>query len=106
PDSDGLKRAARLGVPVTHDGIQGLVVMPAWRDTGLVFDATIAAAHLRHSEVCIAAGKTIIDLTPAAIGPYVIPVVNGEAHLAAPNLNMVTCGGQATIPIVAAVAQV
>jgi len=106
PDSDGLKRAARLDVPVTHDGIEGLVALPAWREIELVFDATSASAHRRHSEVCLAAGKTIIDLTPAAIGPYVIPVVNGEAHLAAPNLNMVTCGGQATIPIVAAVAQV
>jgi len=106
PDSDGLKRAARLGVPVTHHGIEGLAAMPVWQEIGLVFDATSAADHQRHSEVCIAAGKTIIDLTPAAIGPYVIPVVNGEAHLAAPNVNMVTCGGQATIPIVAAVAQV
>jgi acetaldehyde dehydrogenase len=106
PDSDGLKRAAQLGVPVTHQGIEGLTAMPVWSQIDLVFDATSAGAHQRHSEVCLAAGKTMIDLTPAAIGPYVIPVVNGEAHLAAPNVNMVTCGGQATIPIVAAVAQV
>jgi len=106
PDSDGLKRAARLGVPVTHDGIEGLVAMPAWPQIGIVFDATSASAHKRHSEICIAAGKAMIDLTPAAIGPYVIPVVNGDAHLSAPNVNMVTCGGQATIPIVAAVNQV
>src|SRR5690242_6064121 len=106
PDSDGLKRAARLGVPVTHAGIEGLVAMPVWHQVDLVFDATSASAHQRHNEVCLAAGKTMIDLTPAAVGPYVIPVVNGEAHLAAPDVNMVTCGGQATIPIVAAVAQV
>jgi len=106
PDSEGLKRAAKLGVPVTHDGIDGLAALPVWPQISIVFDATSAAAHKRHSEVCLAAGKTIIDLTPAAIGPYVIPVVNGDAHLAAPNVNMVSCGGQATIPIVAAVSQV
>jgi acetaldehyde dehydrogenase len=106
PESDGLRRAARLGVPVTHQGIDGLTALPVWPEIGIVFDATSASAHKRHSEVCIAAGKTMIDLTPAAIGPYVIPVVNGDAHLAAPNVNMVTCGGQATIPIVAAVSQV
>ncbi len=106
PESDGLKRAARLGVPVTHQGMEGLAALPVWPEIGLVFDATSAAAHKRHSEVCAGAGKTIIDLTPAAIGPYVIPVVNGDAHLGAPNVNMVTCGGQATIPIVAAVSQV
>jgi acetaldehyde dehydrogenase len=106
PDSDGLKRAAQLGVAVTHDGINGLVALPVWPEIGIVFDATSASAHKKHSEVCIAASKTVIDLTPAAVGPYVIPVVNGDAHLAADNVNMVTCGGQATIPIVAAVSQV
>jgi acetaldehyde dehydrogenase len=106
PASDGLKRAERLGVPVTHAGIEGLAALPVWPQISIVFDATSAAAHQRHSEICIAAGKTIIDLTPAAIGPYVIPVVNGDAHLVAPNVNMVSCGGQATIPIVAAVSQV
>jgi len=106
PESDGLKRAARMGVPITHEGIEGLAALPCWPEIGIVFDATSASAHRRHSDVCLAAGKTIIDLTPAAIGPYVIPVVNGDAHLAAPNVNMVTCGGQATIPIVAAVSQV
>ena len=106
PESDGLRRAAQLGVPVTHAGIDGLAALPVWPEIGIVFDATSASAHQRHSDVCIAAGKTIIDLTPAAIGPYVIPVVNGDAHLGAPNVNMVTCGGQATIPIVAAVSQV
>jgi acetaldehyde dehydrogenase len=106
PDSDGLRRATRLGVATTHDGVEGLASMPVWSEIGIVFDATSASAHRRHSEVCIGAGKTVVDLTPAAIGPYVIPVVNGDAHLGAPNVNMVTCGGQATIPIVAAVSQV
>jgi acetaldehyde dehydrogenase len=106
PDSDGLRRARRLGVATTHDGIAGLAAMPEWRDIAIVFDATSASAHRKNSEVCAGAGKIMIDLTPAAIGPYVIPVVNGDAHLGAVNVNMVTCGGQATIPIVAAVAQV
>ncbi|HEY2010606.1 MAG TPA: acetaldehyde dehydrogenase (acetylating) [Rhizomicrobium sp.] len=105
-DSDGLKRAAGLGVATTHKGIDGLVALPEWKDIDIVFDATSAAAHKRNSEVCLAASKTMIDLTPAAIGPYVIPVVNGDAHLDSAIVNMVTCGGQATIPIVAAVSQV
>ena len=103
PESDGLKRAKRMGVATTAGGIDGLVTLPVWPEIGIVFDATSAGAHHRHSEVVTAAGKIIIDLTPAAIGPYVIPVVNGEEHLDASNVNMVTCGGQATIPIVAAV---
>jgi acetaldehyde dehydrogenase len=106
PASDGLERARRLGVAATHEGIDGLVQLDIWPDIGIVFDATSAGAHRQHSDVVTAAGKTMIDLTPAAIGPYVIPVVNGEAHLDAPNVNMVTCGGQATIPIVAAVSSV
>ena len=106
PESDGLKRAARLGVATTHEGVDGLTAMAVWPDIDIVFDATSAGAHKKNSEICLAAGKVIIDLTPAAIGPYVIPVVNGDTHLDAPNVNMVTCGGQATIPIVAAVSQV
>jgi len=106
PESDGLKRAARLGVAITHEGIDGLTRLPVWPEIEIVFDATSAAAHKKNSEICIAAGKVMVDLTPAAIGPYVIPVVNGDDHLDASNVNMVTCGGQATIPIVAAVAQV
>ena len=106
PQSDGLARATRLGVATTADGIDGLVRMPVWKEIDIVFDATSAAAHKHHSEVCLAGNKVMIDLTPAAIGPYVIPEVNGDAHLDAPNVNMVTCGGQATIPIVAAVSQV
>ena len=106
PDSDGLKRAEKLGVATTHDGIEGLTALPEWKAIDIVFDATSASAHKKNSDVCLAAGKIMIDLTPAAIGPYVIPVVNGDAHLGAANVNMVTCGGQATIPIVAAVSQV
>jgi len=106
PESDGLKRAERLGVPVTAGGLDGLIALPGFADIAIVFDATSAGAHRRHSEVLTAHGKRVIDLTPAAIGPYVVPPVNGEAHLDAPNVNMVTCGGQATIPIVAAVNRV
>jgi acetaldehyde dehydrogenase len=106
PESDGLKRAARLGVATTHDGVDGLTKMAVWPEIGIVFDATSAGAHKKNSEICNQAGKVMIDLTPAAIGPYVIPPVNGEDHLDKMNVNMVTCGGQATIPIVAAVAQV
>ena len=106
PESDGLERAARMGLPVTAQGIDGLLAMPEFADIGIVFDATSAGSHQRHSELVLAAGKRMIDLTPAAIGPYVVPPVNGDAHLDAPNVNMVTCGGQATIPIVHAVNRV
>ena len=105
-ESDGLKRAERLGVPITAEGLDGLIAMPGFADIAIVFDATSAGAHKRHSEVLIAHGKRVVDLTPAAIGPYTIPPVNGDAHLDAANVNMVTCGGQATIPIVAAVNRV
>jgi acetaldehyde dehydrogenase len=106
PASDGLMRAQRLGIATTHLGIDGLVKLPIWPDITIVFDATSAAAHPRHSDIVTGANKVIIDLTPAAIGPFVVPVVNGDAHLDALNVNMVTCGGQATIPIVAAVSRV
>lgn len=106
PASDGLARAQRMGVATTHEGIDGLLTMPEFADIGIVFDATSAGAHKRNSALVLAAGKRMIDLTPAAIGPYTIPPVNGDANLDAPNVNMVTCGGQATIPIVAAVNRV
>ncbi|MCB2013438.1 MAG: acetaldehyde dehydrogenase (acetylating) [Sphingobium sp.] len=106
PASDGLARAQRMGVATTHEGIEGLQKLDVWPEIGVVFDATSAGAHKKHSDVVTGAGKVMIDLTPAAIGPYVIPVVNGDAHLDADNVNMVTCGGQATIPIVAAVSSV
>jgi len=106
PASDGLARAERMGVATTAEGIEGLQKLSVWPEIGIVFDATSAAAHQGHSDVVTGAGKVMIDLTPAAIGPYVIPVVNGDDHLDAANVNMVTCGGQATIPIVAAVSSV
>ena len=106
PASDGLARARRLGVATTHEGIDGLLAMPEFSGIGIVFDATSAGAHRRNSELVLEAGKRMIDLTPAAIGPFTIPPVNGSANLDALNVNMVTCGGQATIPIVAAVNRV
>ncbi|KOU59842.1 acetaldehyde dehydrogenase [Streptomyces sp. MMG1533] len=103
PDSDGLARARRLKVATTHEGIDGLVKLDEFADVRIVFDATSAGAHKRHDQVLRPLGRTVVDLTPAALGPYVVPPVNGDHHLAAENVNMVTCGGQATIPIVAAV---
>ncbi|NBH06506.1 acetaldehyde dehydrogenase (acetylating) [Amycolatopsis sp. SID8362] len=106
PDSDGLARARRFKVATTHEGVDGLVRLDEFADVGYVFDATSAGAHRRHDEVLRGLGRTVIDLTPAALGPYVVPPVNLGEHLDAPNVNMVTCGGQATIPIVAAVGAV
>jgi acetaldehyde dehydrogenase len=106
PKSDGLARAARLNVATTHEGIEGLRALPNYDEIKIVFDATSAKAHLHHDKVLRADGKQVIDLTPAAIGPYTIPVVNLEANLGETNVNMVTCGGQATIPMVYAVKRV
>ena len=106
PESDGLKRAERMGVPITAGGIDGLVAMPEFADIAIVFDATSAGAHAKHNELLQAHGKRVIDLTPAAIGPFTIPPVNGDVNLDERNVNMVTCGGQATIPIVNAVNRV
>ncbi len=106
PDSDGLARARKFGVATTHEGLDGLTRMTEWSDIGIVFDATSAGAHKSNSDICARDGKVIIDLTPAAIGPYVVPVVNMDEHLSAPNINMVSCGGQATIPMVHAVDRV
>ena len=106
PESDGLARAARMGVATTHEGIDGLVASPLFEEIAIVFDATSAKAHLRHADVLSRHGKRVIDMTPAAVGPYVVPVANLTEHLDAPNVNLVTCGGQATIPIVWAVDRV
>ncbi|MDT7844531.1 acetaldehyde dehydrogenase (acetylating) [Streptomyces justiciae] len=103
PDSEGLARARRLKVATTHEGVEGLVRLDEFADVEIVFDATSAGAHRHHDEVLRPLGRTLVDLTPAAIGPYVVPPVNGDVHIDAPNVNMVTCGGQATIPVVAAV---
>ena len=108
PASDGLARAQRLKVATTHEGVDGLIKLPDFKDIGIVFDATSAGAHVSNSERLRAVRPDIrmVDLTPAAIGPYCVPVVNLDAHLDALNVNMVTCGGQATIPMVAAVSRV
>ncbi|WP_396888538.1 acetaldehyde dehydrogenase (acetylating) [Micromonospora craniellae] len=106
PESDGLARARRWGVPTTDEGAAGLVRLPGFDDIQIVFDATSAKAHIANATVLAPFGKRLVDLTPAAIGPYVVPAVNLAAHLDAPNVNMVTCGGQATIPIVAAVSAI
>ncbi|MFS8980992.1 MULTISPECIES: acetaldehyde dehydrogenase (acetylating) [Cupriavidus] len=108
PKSDGLDRAARLGVATTHEGVEGLARLPVFDEIDLVFDATSASAHVKNDAFLrtLKPGIRMVDLTPAAIGPYCIPVVNGAAHLDATNVNMVTCGGQATIPMVAAVSRV
>lgn len=105
PKSDGLARAQRLGVVTTAGGLDGLLGLDVFKDIDIVFDATSAGAHKHHNDALQAHGVQVIDLTPAAIGPYVIPAINLEAENSA-NMNMVTCGGQATIPIVAAVSRV
>ena len=105
-ESDGIKRAIRLNVATSHEGLAGLVSMDIWKEIDIVFDATSAGAHKHNNAICQRDGKQMIDLTPAAIGPYCIPVVNLEKHLAEMNVNMVTCGGQATIPMVHAIKRV
>lgn len=106
PNSDGLARAKRMGVATTADGIKGLRALPDYPQIQIVFDATSASAHKMHDALLRDDGKQVIDLTPAAIGPFTVPVVNVDANLDQSNLNMVTCGGQATIPIVAAISRV
>lgn len=107
PASDGLARAQRMNVKTTHEGIDGLVNMPEWEAIKIVFDATSAKAHHYNYEVVKKySDKWMIDLTPAAIGPYLIPPVNFQRTEKIKNVNMVTCGGQATIPIVAAVSKI
>ncbi len=104
PASDGLARARALGYEAPANGIEWVSQNPD--AVKLVFDATSAYVHVRHAKVLAELGITAVDLTPAARGPKVIPPVNLTAHLDAPNVNMVTCGGQATTPMVAAVSRV
>lgn len=106
PNSDGLARAARLGVPTSHAGVAGLIEMPGFDEIAIVFDATSASAHEANAAALAPHGKILVDLTPAALGPFVVPAVNLGDHREATNVNMVTCGGQATIPIVAAISRV
>jgi acetaldehyde dehydrogenase len=105
PASDGLAKAAARGIDTVSDGVDGLIRHPRFAEIEVVFDATSARAHLDNWAALEPHGKMMIDLTPAAIGPFVVPVVNGQQHLGSANVNMVTCGGQATIPIVAAVSR-
>ena len=104
PESTGLKRAKERGYTIFDNGIDGFLEQHHLAD--ILFDATTAKAHHRHSELLIAKGKKVIDLTPAAIGPFVSPAVNLGSYIDEDNVNMITCGGQATIPIVHAINQV
>jgi acetaldehyde dehydrogenase len=100
PESEGLQRAHDLGVNTSHEGVQSILDDP---EIKLVFDATSAHAHVKHYRQLKEAGKIAIDMTPAARGPYVVPPANLGEHLDEPNVNLITCGGQATIPLVHAV---
>lgn len=108
PESEGLERARKMGLKTTAEGVDGLVPHMAEDDIKIVFDATSAYAHQENSDKVTAHGALMVDLTPAAIGPYCVPPVNLDIHLSQneKNVNMVTCGGQATIPMVAAISQV
>ena len=108
PESDGLKRAREMGIKTTSDGVDGLIPHMKQDGVQIVFDATSAYVHAENSRKVNEQGALMIDLTPAAIGPFRVPPVNLKAHVGKGemNVNMVTCGGQATIPMVAAVSRV
>jgi acetaldehyde dehydrogenase len=103
PKSEGLARAAREGIPASYQGIAPILEDP---EIKIVFDATSAKAHQVHAPLLRKAGKIAIDLTPAAVGPYVVPPVDQGQYLNEPNVNLITCGGQATIPLLFAVSRV
>lgn len=108
PDSDGLTKAKDAGLKATHEGVDGLLPHIEQDDIKIAFDATSAYVHAENSRKLQEKGVRVIDLTPAAIGPFCVPPVNLEAHIGSgeQNVNMVSCGGQATIPMVAAVSRV
>ena len=108
PESEGLKRAAELGLKVTAEGVDGLLPHVLADEVQIAFDATSAYVHAENTRKLNALGVLMIDLTPAAIGPYCVPPVNLAEHVGRGemNVNMVTCGGQATIPMVAAISRV
>ena len=104
-ESEGIRRAAGLGFHTSIEGVKAVAEDP---EIGIVFDATGAAAHMKHAPILKAAGKIVFDMTPAAVGPFVVPCVNLDhlQELNTDNYNMVTCGGQATIPIAYAINRV
>src|SRR5690606_6924547 len=106
PESDGLRRARRWGIEASHEAVDWLIANLDRRGDRLVYEATSARVHAANAPRYEAAGIVAIDLTPAALGPAVVPPVNLREHIGVPNVNMITCGGQATIPIVAAVTRV
>lgn len=106
PESEGLALAKAEGAHIASSGLEDFSSVGLFEEIEIFFDATSAYAHAEHHKIISGAGKQLIDLTPAAIGPYCVPVVNLDEHLTQNNVNLVTCGGQATIPMVAAVNQV
>lgn len=108
PDSDGLARAKQEGMKCTHEGVDGLIAEMEEGEVGIAFDATSAYVHAENNRKLQEKGVIVIDLTPAAIGPFCVPPVNLKDHIGKgeTNVNMVTCGGQATIPMVYAVSRI
>jgi acetaldehyde dehydrogenase len=106
PHSEGLARARALGLDATAEGVDWLLERAGGLGVALLFEATTARVHAQAARRYREAGLAAVDLTPAAVGPLVVPPVNLRQHLGEPNVNMITCGGQATVPIVAAVSRV